>query len=124
MNARKSRGRHRDEDSQGRIGESQAENAAEQPEDYAFEEQPSRDSFPTGSERGANGKFLTAAFHAYENQVGDIGTGDQQHGTNRAHKHPKNAADIAHYVLLERPQVGRELRFFKKRSAEAFWRRE
>ena len=55
-----------------------------------------------GAERGADRDFLAAAERAREQQVADVGTGDQQDEADRRQQHDQRPADVADDVLLQR----------------------
>jgi hypothetical protein len=65
------------------------------------------------------GQLLLAALDTHEQQVRDVRAGDEQHEHDRAHEDPRDVADVAHEVLLERPQAGSEARLLEHLLVEA-----
>ena len=124
VEAWKARGRHRNKYSQRSIGERQSEQASHQAENRALEHQFPCNAFPSRAQSPANGQFLAASFDAHKQQVRHVRTSDQQNHGDRAHQNPQNVAHITDDVLLQWPQVGRDLRFFEELHAEAFRRRK
>ena len=124
MDARQAGGRHRHQKAQRAVGQCQADQAARNPKHDALEEQLRRDSSPARAQRGANRQLLPASFDAHQQQVGDVRAGHQQNQDDRAHQHPQHVAHIPDHVLLQRPEVRRNPRFFKEADAESLGRRE
>ena len=87
-------------------GRAHAERAAHQPEQHAFDQQFPRDARASRSQRGADGKLLLPSLCAHQQQIGDIGAGDQQDHADGGHHHPQHGDDVAHHFLLERMQSG------------------
>src|SRR5260370_21902668 len=83
--ARKPRGSHSRKNAQRAISEAHTDGAAEQAENDAFEQKIRSDASAAGAQGGADGELLTAAFDADEQQIGDIGAGDQEDHADRAH---------------------------------------
>src|ERR1700704_5754917 len=118
-NARKPRGSDRGEDAQRTVGEAQADGAAEQSENDAFEEKVGSDACATGAQCGAHSQLLTAAFDADQQQVGDVGAGNQKDHADGAHENPENAAHVADDITFERTDVGADVGIFEELDAEA-----
>ena len=112
------------EDAQSGKGKAQADEAAEQTENEAFEEEFAGDAVGTGAKCRADGEFLTAAFDADEEQVGDVGAGDKQDESDRAHEDPEHAADIADNVVFEGTKIGSDAGVIEEFGAEAWRSRE
>src|SRR5882762_9394207 len=89
-NARKSRGGDGRKNAQRGVGEAQPDRTAKESEKDTFEQ-----------------------------QIGDIGAGDQKDHTDGAHEDPKDAADVTDDVALERTDVGADARVFEELEAEA-----
>ena len=53
-------------------------------EQHAFGEQLADDAAAAGADGGADGDLARAAGGARQQQVGDVGAGDQQHAADRA----------------------------------------
>ena len=62
----------------------QAGGAAQQSEQHALGQQLAHQPLPARAERGADGDFLLPAGGARQQQVGDVGAGDQQHERRRS----------------------------------------
>ena len=124
MNAGQAGGCGGDEGAQSARGKAEADEAADDSDNQAFKKQFTGSSPPGCSEGGANGEFLTAAFHADEKKIGDVGAGDEQNHGNGAHQHPQHLAHVAHNVLLQWAEVGADMGFIKQGGAEAVWRRK
>ena len=77
-----------------------------------------------GAQRAADGELLAAAFDADQQQIGDIGAGDQQDHADRAHEHPEDAADVTDNIALEGTNVGAYARVFEELDAETGWSRK
>src|ERR1700687_1582336 len=118
-NARKSCGGDAREDAQRTVSETQSDSAAEQSENDAFEQEVRSDAAAARAQGGAHGQFLAAAFDADEQQISDIGTGDKEDHADRTHEDPEDAADVADDVVLERTDVGANLRVLEELDAEA-----
>src|ERR1700676_2748379 len=68
---------YRNQHSNRAIGETQAEDAAEQSERDAFYQQGSSDIEPTRAQRRANSEFVLSSFGANQQKIRDVGAGDQ-----------------------------------------------
>jgi hypothetical protein len=74
------------EDAESGIGEAEAESTAENAEDEAFEEKVRGDAIGPSAKGGADGEFLAAAFHTNEEEIGDVGTSDEENEADGGHK--------------------------------------
>ena len=79
----------------------------------------SRATAPAGAQGGPYREFLLAPFGPYEQQVGDVRTGDEQHQADGRHQDPENLAHIADDIVLERPDARSEVRFLEHLHADA-----
>ena len=86
--------------------------------------QPHRDVGASGAESRTNGQFLSAAFNPHQQQIGDVGAGNQQHHHNRSHEDPENISYIANYISFEGVKVCVDLDLFKDRCTESIGRWE
>ncbi len=97
---------------EGGRGQAEADGAADDSEDEAFDQQLPDDPPAGGAEGGAHRDLAPALGRAREQQVGDVGAGDQQHegdgAKNREERRPAGAADEAGLERLE-PQAGHVL---------------
>src|SRR6266550_1153042 len=93
--------------------------AAEQSENDAFEQKIGGDAAAARAQGGAHGQLLTASFDADEQQIGDIGAGDEKDHADGTHQDPEDAADVADDVALEWTDVGANLRVLEELDAEA-----
>src|SRR5258708_38282700 len=117
--ARKSRRGDRGEDAQRCVSKAQTDGAADQSENDTFEQKIGGDASAARAQGGAHGQFLTTAFDAHEQQIGDIGAGNQKDHADGAHQNPEDAADVADDIALERADVGADVRIFEELEAEA-----
>ncbi len=69
---------------EGPLGDEEAGGAAHDGEQKAFGQQLADDAQAARAQRGADGDFLFAGGGAREQQVGDVGAGDQQNQRDRA----------------------------------------
>src|SRR4029077_20927969 len=88
------------EGAQGSVSEGESEGSAGEGEDEAFEQEFAGDAAPPGAQGGADGEFLAAAVGAHEEEVGDVGTGNQQDHADGAHEDPEGGGDVAEQVVL------------------------
>ncbi len=85
------------------VGQGQSERAAGEAEQRALQQQLAGDAPPSGAQRGANRELLLTSIGADEEQIRDVGAGDQQDHTYSAHQNPQCGANIAHQIVLEQP---------------------
>jgi hypothetical protein len=95
-------------DQDGRLGNAESCSAAEDREQGAFGEELAYQPLPSSAQGGADGDLLVASGGAREQQVGDVGAGDQQNQRDGAEQHQQGAADIADHVLPQADQVHAE----------------
>ena len=74
-------------------GDQQAEAAAGEPEQHAFEQRLADQAQPRRPERGVQGEVAGPADVAGQLQVGQVGAGDQQHARRQPHREPGQQAD-------------------------------
>src|SRR6266571_7938777 len=122
--ARKPCGSDGRKNAQRGIGEAQTNSAAEQSEKDAFEQKIGSDARAAGTQRATDGELLTAAFDADEQQIGDIGAGDQKDHADRTHEDPEHTAYVTDNIVLEGTNVGADVRIFEELDAEAGRRRK
>ena len=65
-----------------------------QGEQHALDEQLPDDPPPARAERDADGDFARPVGRARQQQVGDVGAGDEQHERDRAHQRPEHRLDL------------------------------
>ena len=98
--------RHEREDRlQSRSGQGGAERAAAHGEHQALDEKLPNDPRPACAECGAHRHLLLPLDGFRQQQIRDIGAGDQQQQTDRAEQDPQILADAAGKGLLEREQT-------------------
>jgi hypothetical protein len=97
-----------DEDPQPRVGEQQAERAADRTDHEAFDEQLARQAAAPRAERGAHRELLPACIGPNQHQIRDVRARDEQHRTDRAHEHPERARHAADQVVLQRADDRRD----------------
>src|SRR5688500_4016113 len=83
------------------MGHEQAESAAEESQEDAFGEQLADEPGAASSEGGANGDFFLTDSRASEQEVGDIGAGNQHDEADGAEEGPKGARGITDDVFEE-----------------------
>ena len=84
------------------VCEPQAEDAASCAQHQALDEQLSHDSRRDRAERGAHAELLPPCVRPHEDEVRDVGAGDQQHCADRTHEHPQRVRDAADQIVLQR----------------------
>ena len=122
MNTGKAGGCGGDEGFECGGGQAETDEAAGEANDEAFKEEFAGGAFPWCSESGADGEFLAAAFDADEQEVGDIGAGDEQDHGDGTHEDPEDFVYIADDIFLEGAQVGRDAGFVEDGGAETLGR--
>ena len=103
-------GEQRRAGAQRALGEQQAGGAAGEAEHQRFDEQLLQHAAAPGAERGADRDLLAAAERAREQQVADVGAGDQQHEADGGEQHHQRRADVADDVVLQRTSASRPSR--------------
>ena len=106
---RQFRGANRRQQAQPGVGYGHAGSSAEQAQRDALQQQLARDAPSAGTERGADGKLLLASIGADQQQVGDVGAGDQHHQADRGHDHPEHGVDAADDGVFQGLQGRRDL---------------
>ena len=101
---------HRGQKPEPAVGDRQSTRAAQDSERDALDQQLVRDVPAPGAQRRANRELLLASFRSHQQEIGDVGAGDQQHDADGAHQHPQHLTHIAHHILLHRPKRRREAR--------------
>ena len=66
--------------------------AAGERDDETLDQQLLDDAPPAGAEREADGDLALTRRGARDQQVGDVGAGDQQHAADHRHQHPQRPA--------------------------------
>src|SRR6266852_4371056 len=122
--ARKSRGSDCRKNAQRGVSEAQSDGAAKQSENDALEQEIGGDACTAGAQSGAHSELLTATFDADEQQIGNVGAGDQKDHADRAHEDPEDAADVTDYVAFERTDIRTDAGVFEELEAEAGGRRK
>jgi hypothetical protein len=80
---------------------SRPECAAGHRQEHALGEEKSRDAEARRPERAAHGHFALAGFRSHQEQVGDVGTRDQQHDADRRQQNPQRPRHAADGGVLE-----------------------
>ena len=83
-------------------GQAQAGGAAEEAEQQALDQHLARQAAAAGADGGADGELLGPPLGPDQQQVGDVGAGDQQDDPDRRHHHPQALADVADEIVDER----------------------
>ena len=89
--------------------ERQADDARDAGQHEALGEQLTDDPRTAGAERRPDGDLALTAFGAREQQVGDVGAGDEQQECDRAEQQPDGAAHGADDFVGQREHDGVEL---------------
>ena len=97
-NAVRIRGQERAETGKG---DSDADGAADQREQDSLGQELSKDPPATRAECGPDGELTLTRFGARQQEVGEIGAGDEQHEPDRTLQHPQRLADAADHVVLQ-----------------------
>ena len=83
-------------------GQPQAQHAAGEREQQALGQELAHESLPAGSQRGAHRDLLRPRGRAGEQQVGDVGAGDQQHEPHRTQEHQQGRPDRSGRAVAQR----------------------
>ena len=105
-------------------GQQEPDNATDHREHEAFRQQLPRNPSRSRAERCVNGQFLLAPLGAHEEQIGHIGTGDQQDNADRAEQDPQHPANVSNHVLREWPHVRPEAHLLEHLLGESRWQWE
>ena len=81
--------------------EGQSDSAAQESEDGAFGEELLSETFAAGAERGPERHFLLARGGAGEQEISDVGAGDEEHHDDRGEQREKRSANVGDGVLFE-----------------------
>ena len=76
--------------------------AAGERQQHAFGQQLADDAAAAGADRGADRDLALPAGGADQQQVGDVGAGDQQHEADRAEQHQQRRPHVPHELSLQR----------------------
>ena len=87
-------GQHRVEDPDAAQGQAQPEHAADARQQDAFDQQLTHDPPAARAERHADRNLARPLCRPREQQVGDVGAGDQQHEADRAHQRPEDQRNL------------------------------
>ena len=85
--------------------EQQAEDRADGRQQQAFGEQLANQAPAAGAERRADGDFTITPGGARQQEVRDVGAGDEQHDQHRGGEQLQRAPHVADEQLLEREQA-------------------
>ena len=100
-------GQHRIEDPDPAQRQQQPEDAADHRQQNAFDQQLTDDPPAAGAERDADGNLARAPRRPREQQVGDVGAGNQQHEADRAHQRPEDQRNLrAGDAVVEEHEIG------------------
>ena len=115
VDPRKSGRRDRDQNPQRAVGQRQIRSGCPQIPAAALSKSSSRrDSSPSRAQSGADRQLLAASLNPDQQQVRNIRAGNQQHQGNRTHQHPQHIAHIADNIVLQRPEIRRNLCLLKE----------
>lgn len=113
----------RDEEAEPEPCEAETDHTAGETEHDAFEQELACDSIPPGPERGADAELVSPAFGSDQEQIGNVGTRDDEHETDHRHQDPQNLADAADDVLFVRMQRRADPGAYEQRLVHAERRR-
>ena len=85
--------------------EQQPGGRAERRQHAAFGDQLPHQPAAAGAERGAHGDLAAARFRARDQQVGDVGAGDEQDERDRRHQRQQRRAQRAEQLDVERADL-------------------
>ena len=98
------------EQADANVREAESEQTAQDREQYALDEQLPHDTPPCGAERDPHGHLTRARGRAREQQVCDVGAGDQEDERDRAHQRQEYEPDRpAVLALVERQHTGTDV---------------
>ena len=83
--------------------------AARRREQQAFGEGETHQPDPRGAQGRAYGDLAIAAHRARQQQVGDVGAGDQQHSEHRAQQRERSGPRVAYLAVAHRTHAQRDL---------------
>jgi hypothetical protein len=86
-------------------GQQRPEGAGDHRQDEALEHELADDAAAAGAERGAHGDLVAARGAAREQQVGDVGAGDEEDEHDRDHEHDQRRAHRRGVRLVEREHL-------------------
>ena len=101
------------------ICQAEADDPAREGKGEAFRQQLPGDPARARAERGVDRQFLLPRLGAHQEQIRDVGAGDQQDQADRAEEHPEHASNVADHVGSERPDVGADLDVVEHLAREA-----
>ncbi len=90
------------QDTRARPGREQPDDAAGHRKDRALGGELAKNAHPRGAERAAQGNLALAAGRASEQQVCDVGAGDQQQEADGDEEHHQRAPRVLDDILLQR----------------------
>src|SRR5882724_7180288 len=99
-------------------GKREAEGSAEEGEQKTLGQELADHASSGSAEGGADGDFALAASGPSEEKIRNVHAGDQQHKADRSEKRPKDWADVANEVVLERSEADSSSRVFRGVLAE------
>ncbi len=85
----------------GPRGENHAEGGAGEGEQETLAEQLAHDAGARGAEGGAHGEFLLAGGAAGEQEIGEVGAGDEQHESDGTEQHGETGAVVTPAGIFE-----------------------
>ncbi len=84
----------------------QTNSGADARQHHALDNQLADEAPASGSDRGADGHLLLAAYSPRQQQVGHVGAGDEQHQRDRAQQEEQRRSHVLHHLILQRRHHG------------------
>ena len=114
------------QDGNHRTGDENAERGSGNAEDQALRKQSAAQGAGAGAESGANAELAFAADGAGENEIGDVGAGDDEDEPGRGEQHEENVARAGSDLIAEELGVNAVVALWRNRLRDGLsssWRR-
>src|SRR5258708_12227210 len=85
------------------VAQEDAQGATGQGEHYTLSEELADQTSAAGPQSGTHGDFFLARGGARQQEISDVGTGDQQNESHRSHEHQHPSADPSPQTILPGP---------------------
>ena len=105
----KAGGEHGGDRAQTPIPEDESERAPDRRKDEGFAEQNLEEAQPSGAERRADADVALPRGRPAQDQVGDVGAGDEQHESYGAEQDQERTSDLSQQFLPQRHGADRDL---------------
>ena len=91
--------------SKGAPGQEQPDDGPQERQQHALGEQLADDARPAGPHGGPDGDLPAAGGRARQQQVRDVGAGDEKHEAHRPEQRPEGGPDVLHQLVLQPDHV-------------------